>query len=80
MCPRGSCCGILPGPGDEGPQTMVGPFFKFGDLNIADLNLTGKEIPATIGAGDKFPFVVQVREFNANQCLFFLDPVLTEIR
>ncbi|MFH8973581.1 DUF4839 domain-containing protein [Streptomyces sp. NPDC017890] len=72
--------GILLGTGDEGPQTTVGPAFKFDDVNISDLNLTGKEIPATVGEGDKFRFVAEVGAFNAKQCLFFLTPVSTEIR
>jgi hypothetical protein len=71
---------FLLGPGDEGPQTTVGPAFKYKDVNVFDLKLTGKEIPATVGEGDKFRFVAEVREFNAVQCLFFLDPVSTEVR
>ncbi|MET8410306.1 DUF4839 domain-containing protein [Streptomyces sp. NPDC005195] len=71
---------ILLGPGNKGPNTTVGPAFKYEDVNIADLKLTGKKIPATIGEGDQFRFVAQVREFNADSCLFFLDPVSTEVR
>lgn len=71
---------FLLGPGDKGPNTAVGPAFKYEDVNIFDLKLTGKKIPATVGAGDKFRFVAEVREFNADQCLFFLHPVSTEIR
>jgi hypothetical protein len=71
---------FLLGPGDKGPNTTVGPAFKYEDVNIFDLKLTGKKIPATVGAGDKFRFVAEVGEFNAAQCLFFLDPVSTEVR
>jgi hypothetical protein len=71
---------FLLGPGDKGPNTTVGPAFKYEDVNIFDLKLTGKKIPATVGAGDKFRFVAEVGEFNADQCVFFLDPVSTEIR
>ncbi|MFA7764432.1 DUF4839 domain-containing protein [Streptomyces sp. NRRL S-448] len=71
---------FLLGPGDNGPKTGVGPAFKYEDVNIFDLKLTGKEIPATVGAGDRFHFVAKVGEFKANQCLFFLDPVSTETR
>ncbi|MFE9168849.1 DUF4839 domain-containing protein [Streptomyces kebangsaanensis] len=71
---------ILLGPGDKGPQTAVGPGFKYEDVNIFGLKLTGKEIPDTVGVGDKFRFVAEVREFNAVQCLFFLHPVSTEVR
>lgn len=71
---------FLLGPGDKGPNTTVGPAFKYEDVNIFDLKLTGKKIPATVGVGDKFRFVAEVGEFNAAQCLFFLDPVSTEVR
>ncbi|MEJ8655713.1 DUF4839 domain-containing protein [Streptomyces sp. MS1.AVA.4] len=56
---------FLLGPGDKGPNTAVGPAFKYEDVNISD----------TVGAGDKFHFVAEVDEFNADQCVFLLDPV-----
>ena len=28
-------------PGNEGPESTVGPAFKFEDVNVFDLNLTG---------------------------------------
>jgi len=71
---------FLLGPGDKGPNTGVGPAFKYEDVNILDLKLTGTEIPAAVGAGDKFRFIAEVGEFNADQCILFLDPVSTEIR
>jgi hypothetical protein len=71
---------FLLGPGDKGPSTTAGPAFKYEDVNILDLKLTGTRIPATVGEGDKFRFVAEVGEFNADQCLFFLDPVSTEVR
>ncbi|WP_327418571.1 DUF4839 domain-containing protein [Streptomyces sp. NBC_01233] len=71
---------FLLGPGDKGPNTTVGPAFKYEDVNIFDLKLTGKKIPATVGAGDKFRFVAEVGEFNTDQCLFILHPVSTENR
>jgi hypothetical protein len=71
---------FLLGPGDKGPNTTVGPAFKYEDVNLSELKLTGKKIPATVDTGDKFRFVAEVGEFNANQCLFFLDPVSTEVR
>jgi hypothetical protein len=71
---------FLLGPGDKGPNTTVGPAFKFEDVNVFDLKLTGKKIPATVGEGDKFRFVAEVGEFNAVQCLFYLNPVSTAAR
>lgn len=71
---------FLLGPGDQGPQTVIGPAFKYEDVNILDLKLVGPNTPATVRAGDKFRFVAEVGEFNAKQCVFFLDPVSTEGR
>ncbi|MFF3446479.1 DUF4839 domain-containing protein [Streptomyces sp. NPDC002667] len=71
---------LLLGPGDKGPRTAVGPAFKYEDVNVLDLKLTGKKIPATVGAGDRFHFVAEVGEFNPGSCLFFLHPVTTEVR
>ncbi|MEU9403988.1 DUF4839 domain-containing protein [Streptomyces sp. NPDC048242] len=71
---------LLLGPGDKGPNTSAGPAFKYEDVNVLDLKLTGGKIPATVAAGDEFRFVAEVGEFNAAQCLFFLHPVSTEIR
>ncbi|MFD7881312.1 DUF4839 domain-containing protein [Streptomyces bauhiniae] len=69
---------LLLGPGDEGPNTAVGPAFKYEDVSMLDLHLTGKT--ATVGAGDKFRFVAEVGEYNATQCLFYLHPVSTDAR
>ncbi|KQV16614.1 DUF4839 domain-containing protein [Kitasatospora sp. Root107] len=71
---------FLLGPGDQGTKTGIGPAFKYEDVNILDLKLTGRNTPATVRAGDTFRFVAKVGEFNAKQCLFFLHPVSTEIR
>ncbi|MEV6474921.1 DUF4839 domain-containing protein [Streptomyces sp. NPDC051657] len=71
---------FLLGQGDEGPNTTVGPAFKYEDVSTGNLNLTGKKVPAAVGVGDQFRFIAEVREFNATQCLFFLAPVSTEVR
>jgi hypothetical protein len=71
---------FLLGPGDKGPQTTDGPSFKYEDVDTGNLNLTGKQIPATVGVGGKFHFVAEVVEFNTAQCLFYLTPVSTETR
>ncbi|GHG05025.1 DUF4839 domain-containing protein [Streptomyces filamentosus] len=71
---------FLLGPDDQGPKTEGGPAFKYEDTNTLDLKLTGRSIPETVRAGDKFRFVAEVGEFNAKQCLFFLNPVSTEVR
>ncbi|MFD6311578.1 DUF4839 domain-containing protein [Streptomyces nigra] len=71
---------LLLGAGDKGPKTTVGPAFKYEDVNVVELKLTGKDVPATIGVGDEFRFVAEVGDFNAVQCLFHLSPVSTDTR
>jgi hypothetical protein len=71
---------ILVAPGDRGPESTVGPAFKFEDVNVFDLHLTGAEIPNSVGEGDRFRFVAQVVKYNPDQCLLFLAPVSTRVR
>jgi Domain of unknown function (DUF4839) len=71
---------ILVSPGKKGPESTVGPEFKFEDVNVSDLNLTGAKIPDSVGEGDRFRFVAQVVEYNQDQCLLFLAPVSTRVR
>ncbi|MFB6820267.1 DUF4839 domain-containing protein [Streptomyces virginiae] len=71
---------FLLGPGDMGPNSGIGPAFKYEDVNSLDLKLTGRDTPATVRAGDRFRFVAKVGEFNAKQCILFLDPVSTEVQ
>ncbi len=71
---------ILVAPGNKGPDSIAGPAFKFEDVNVPDLNLTGAEIPDLVGEGDRFRFVAQVTESNPEQCLLFLEPSSTRIR
>lgn len=71
---------ILLAPGNAGPNTGVGPAFKFENVNMFDLNLTGKNIPSNLAEGDKFRFAAKVGSYNPKQCLFFLNPVSTAVR
>jgi hypothetical protein len=71
---------ILIAPGTKGPESTVGPAFKFEDVNVFELNLTGAEIPDSVGEGDRFHFVAQIVEYNPDQCLLFLEPVSTGVR
>lgn len=70
---------ILIGPGDDGPNSAVGPSFKFEDVSIYDLNFKAPT-PQRIGTGDLLRVTSEVGEYNAQQCLFFLEPVETRIR
>lgn len=71
---------ILVYPGNKGPLATVGPAFKFEDVSVADLNLTGAKIPDSVGEGDRFRFVAEVVKYNPTQCLLFLAPVSTRVR
>ncbi len=64
--------------GDAG--STQGPSFTFEDVGMVDLNLTGSNTPDYLAAGDNIHVVAKVGEFNQGQCLFFLDPVSTEVR
>lgn len=72
---------ILVYPGDKGPESTVGPAFKFEDENlVSDMNFTGKGVPEYIRAGDRYQFVAKVGEYRAQQCILFLEPVETKTR
>lgn len=71
---------ILMYPGDRGPESVRGPAFKFADVNAFDLHLTGANVPDSVGLGDLVHVVARVGEYNPVQCMFFLEPVSTEIR
>lgn len=72
--------GILINVGDYSKTTAVGPSFKFEDVSILDLNLTGSDIPDSIGMGQNLRITAVVEEYNEDSGLFFLDPISTEIR
>jgi hypothetical protein len=69
---------ILVAPGNKGPNSAVGPAFKLEDVSVFDLKLTGDRIPDAVGEGDRFRFIARVEDYNADQCLFFLQPESTE--
>jgi hypothetical protein len=71
---------ILLTPGDFDPNSALGPSFKYQDMSVLDLRLTGKKIPNRIGVGDEFTFTAEVVKYRANQCLIYLYPVSTELR
>jgi hypothetical protein len=60
--------------GTERPSALVpaqgSPTSVATTVNVSDLKLTGKKLPATVGTGDKFRFVAQVGDFNADHCVF----------
>ncbi|WP_416728771.1 DUF4839 domain-containing protein [Fictibacillus sp. JL2B1089] len=67
--------------GDYGQTTYSGPNFQFEDVNIvSDLNLTGSNIPDTIGMGQNLHITAAVKEYNEASELFKLEPISTRIR
>lgn len=71
---------ILVSPGNAGPQTTVGPAFKYENVNMSDLKFAGTSVPSLVAEGDKFRLIAEVGEYNPNSCLFFLTPVSTAVR
>lgn len=66
--------------GDYSETTFSGPNFKFEDVSVLELNLTGSEIPENIGLGQNLHITAVVEEYNETSDLFFLKPISTEIR
>lgn len=66
--------------GDYSETTAIGPSFKFEDVNVSDLKLTGDNIPDSISSGLNIRITAKIVEFNSNTGLFFLDPISTKIR
>lgn len=66
--------------GDYSETTAIGPNFKFEDVSVLDLKLTGEDIPDSITAGQNFKFTAIVDRYDEATGLFFLNPVKTETR
>jgi hypothetical protein len=66
--------------GDYSETNAIGPSFKFKDVNVSDLNITGSEIPENIGAGQNIHIIAKVEEYNEVSGFFFLKPVSTKFR
>lgn len=71
---------ILMFSGDFNETTFSGPNFKFEDVNMIDLNLTGSEIPDYLSMGQNLRVTAVVEEFDEDMGIVFLEPVITEIR
>ena len=67
-------------PGDYNPNSTHGPNFKFADVAYHDLNLTGNNIPDSIGTGQNLHIVAEILEYNSAQEVLFLEPVTTSAR
>ena len=66
--------------GDYSETTSIGPSFKFEDVNISDIHLTGSKIPEYIEEGQNFHIIAKVEKYEEKSGLFLLKPISTEIR
>jgi len=66
--------------GDYSETSISGPIFKFEDVNVFDLNLSGDNIPDTIGMGLNITITAEIIEFRDQIGITFLEPIKTEIR
>lgn len=66
--------------GDYSETSNSGPIFKFEDVNVFDLNLSGDNIPDTIGMGLNITITAEIIEFRDQITITFLEPIKTEIR
>lgn len=57
--------------GDYDPDHQIGPTFKFEDVNYSDLNTDLK----TVSVGLNVHIVAEVKSFDSNSGLFYLEPV-----
>jgi hypothetical protein len=71
---------FLLAPWNRGSESGSGPTFQFQNVNYYDLNLTGKNVPDSVGLDDKLRITAEVGDFDPDSCLYFLDPVSTEAR
>ena len=70
---------ILVFPGDDGPNSTVGPNLQFQDVGIVDLALSG-DVPDALGPGELLGVTAEVGEYNPTNCLLELEPVATAVR
>lgn len=66
--------------GDYSKATVMGPSFKFKDVNISDLHLTGSKTPEYIEEGQNLRIIARVEKYEETSGLFLLKPISTEIR
>lgn len=66
--------------GDFSKTSSIGPNFKFENVSVSDLHLTGSKIPQYIEAGQNLSITATVEEYNKTSEVFSLKPISTEIR
>jgi len=62
-------------------NSVIGPTLQYVDVSlINDLGWTGSDTPDSVDVGTKLRFTATVGAYNADNCLFHLDPVATAAR
>lgn len=69
---------ILILPGDA--PAVIGPQFQFRDVSMADLHLSGTDVPDSVRQGDNLRVTARVEEYERESCQLLLDPVSTAVR
>lgn len=72
---------ILVFAGNKIGSGVTGPNFQFRDVDVTSgLNLTGPNVPDTLGVGQKLHIAAQVADYDEDADLLLLDPVSTRVR
>lgn len=62
-------------------DSTVGPAFQYANVNTtSDLGWTGSNVPDSVGVGTELRLTATVDNYDADTCLFHLDPVATASR
>ncbi len=66
--------------GDFAGGAASGPPFQFRDVGIADLGLSGSNIPDSLTVGLPLRVTAKLESYNSDQGIILLDPVSTTVR
>ena len=66
--------------GDFDPDSAVGPYFQFFDINYYDFHFPADNVPESVPVGTNPPIVAEVGKYDSKTTLFQLKPVRTSIR
>ena len=71
---------VLVSAGDFDTNTQQGPNFQFCDVNYYDLGLEDMDVENVLSVGQNIHVIAEVGEYNEDNTLFELKPVLVTIR
>ena len=66
--------------GDFDPDSAVGPYFQFFDINYYDFHFPADNSPGSVPVGTNLRFTVEVGKYDSKTNLFQLRPVKTSVR